>query len=297
MRNGAAALLVLLVMLLPAPAEAWGFDGHRLITRRAIELLPPELKPFFEHYKEEIVMRSVDPDLWRNVGWDEDPNHFLDFGATEYGAYPFAELPRDYNAALEKFGIATLKRNGFVPWRFAEQYGTLRRAFEGFKRNSPYAASDLPLFAAVAAHYIEDSHQPFHATINYDGRETGNTGIHSRFERDLIEKFGSRLRLNPAPPVAMTKARDFAFETLLTSYQLVDPILKADSEAAAGREFYDDEYFEQFFTKVQPVLERRLSEAISAVAGMIIGAWEEAGKPTLKTADPRPVQRIRPAAR
>ena len=128
MRNAVAALLLLLVMMLPAPAQAWGFAGHRLITERAIELLPPELKLFFERNKDEIVMRSVDPDLWRNLGWDEDPNHFLDFGAPEYGKYPFSELPRDYNAALEKFGIATLKRNGFVPWRFAEQYGALRRS-------------------------------------------------------------------------------------------------------------------------------------------------------------------------
>jgi hypothetical protein len=297
MRNGVAAVLLLLAILVPAPADAWGFAGHRLITERAIALLPPEIKPFFEHHKDEIVMRSVDPDQWRNIGWEDDPNHFLDFGAPEYGKYPFTELPRDYSAALEKFGAATLKRNGFVPWRFAEQFGVLRRALEEFKRSAPYAASNLPIFTAVAAHYIEDAHQPFHATINYDGRDTGNDGIHSRFERDLIEKFGSRLRLNPSPPVAMTGARDFAFDTLLASYQLVDPILKADSESAAGKEFYDDDYYEKFFTKVQPVLERRLSEAISAVAGMIIGAWEAAGKPTLRTTDVRPVQRVRPASR
>jgi hypothetical protein len=48
--------------------------------RRAIELLPPELKPFFENYREELVLRSNDPDLWRSVPWDDDSNHFVDFG-------------------------------------------------------------------------------------------------------------------------------------------------------------------------------------------------------------------------
>ena len=41
--------------------------------RRAIELLPPELKPFFEQYRDELVLRVTDPDLWRNVGWEDDP--------------------------------------------------------------------------------------------------------------------------------------------------------------------------------------------------------------------------------
>ena len=72
--------------------------------RQAIELLPPELKPFFDQFKDEVVLRVTDPDLWRNVGWEDDPNHFLDFGVTEYGAYPFEALPREYGAALEKFG-------------------------------------------------------------------------------------------------------------------------------------------------------------------------------------------------
>ena len=33
------------------------------------------------------------------------------------------------------------------------------------------------------------------------------------------------------------------------------------------------------FSKVQPILERRLLEAITATASMIIGAWDAAGRP------------------
>lgn len=297
MRKALVALAaVTLMTLVPAPADAWGFAGHKLITRRAIDLLPPELKPFFEKYKEEIVLRSTDPDLWRNVGWDDNPNHFLDFGVREYGAYPFAVLPREYGAAIEKFGVETLRRNGLLPWRFAEEYGQLRRAFEDFKRASPYTTSDTTFFSAIAAHYIQDAHQPFHATDNYDGRATGNNGIHSRFERDLIERFESRLRLTPAAPTPMAQPRDAAFDALLDSYQMVDAILKADTDASAGKQTYDDDYFEKFFVKVQLLLERRLSDAISATAGLIIGAWEQAGRPPLRMADVRPPQRV-PARR
>jgi len=281
------------LLFAPAPAHAWGFAGHRLIMARAIDLLPPELKPFFTHYRDEIVARSTDPDLWRNAGWEDEPNHFVEFGARELGEYPFAALPREYGEALEKFGQATLKRNGLLPWRVAEEFGNLRRAFEGFKREAPYGPSDLVLFAPVVCHYLQDAYQPFHASINYDGQLTGNSGIHARFERDLVERFASRLALSPAPPRPVGNARDAAFDALLASYLLVEQILEADTDAAAGKDTYDDEYFEKFFSKVQPVLERRLSEAISASAGIIIGAWEAAGRPTVKLEGARPLQKIR----
>ncbi len=81
MRNALAAVCVFTtVALMPRPAAAWGFAGHQFIMRRAIELLPPELKPFFESMADDVVSHVIDPDLWRNVGWDDDPNHFLDFG-------------------------------------------------------------------------------------------------------------------------------------------------------------------------------------------------------------------------
>jgi hypothetical protein len=294
MRNAFVAAAALLVtMIVPAPASAWGFEAHKYIMRRAIDLLPAELKPFYERHRDEIVVRVTDPDLWRNVGWEEDPNHFMDFGAKEYGEYPFTALPRELGAAIEKFGMATLKRNGMLPWRASELSGHLRRSLEGFTRG-PYGSTDTILFSGALSHYVQDAHQPFHASINYDGQLTGNTGIHVRFERDLFEKFHSRLAVNPAPPAPMLNARDAVFDTLLVSYQFVDPILKADSEAVAGKDVYDADYFEKLFTKTRPILERRLADAISATAGAIVGAWEQAGRPAVPLeAGPRPAERVR----
>ncbi len=260
--------------------------------RRAIDLLPAELKPFFERRRDELVLRVVDPDLWRTVGWPDDPNHFIDFGVREYGDYPFTALPRDYEAALAKFGSATLDRYGRLPWRLAEMAASLRREFEALPRNAPYAVSNIVVFASVSSHYLQDAYQPFHATDNYDGQATGQRGIHARFERDLIERFSSRLALAPGPPTPITQPRDAAFDVLLSSYKLVEQVLKADREAAEGRDPYDDVYYERFFEKVRPMLEQRLSAAISATAGLITGAWIEAGRPAVRGDDARPVQKI-----
>jgi hypothetical protein len=280
------------VLIVPSPAVAWGFVGHRLIMSRAIDLLPPELKPFFIKHRDEIVVRVVDPDTWRVAGWPENPHHFLDFGVPEYGKFPFDALPRGYDAALQKFGRATLERNGLLPWRLVEFFGHLQRGFEGFRRQSRFAGTDVILFSASMSHYIQDAHQPFHGTDNYDGQLTGQRGIHARFETNLVERFQARLTLNPPPPKAIANPRDESFRVLLDSYQLVDAILQADTQAVAGKETYDDDYYERLFMAVKPVLDRRLSEAISATASLIIGAWEAAGRPAVALEEPRPIEKV-----
>src|SRR5262249_4008324 len=132
-------------------------------------------------------------------------------------------------------------------------------------------------------HYAQDAHQPLHATNNYDGRETGQDGVHARFESTLFERYEAKLTINPPPVKPITKPRDFAFDTLLDSYKLVDRVLAAAREAAAGKDEYDDDYFDKFFAKVKPVLEQRLAQSITATASVFVGAWQQAGRPEFKT--------------
>ena len=282
------------MLLVPAQTFAWGFAAHELIMRRAIDLLPPELKPFYEHVRADVEIRVTDPDRMRSVpGWDDGPNHFVDFGVAEYGKPPFTELPREHGAALEKFGAATLTKYGTLPWREEEMFGGLRRGFEGMTRKSPFAASDVTLLTGVAGHYIQDAFQPFHATDNFDGVKSGNVGIHSRFETELLLRFASRLRLAPSAAKLLASPRDSAFDALIVSHAQVDKILAADNAAKAGKDVYDDDYYEKFFTAVRPILEERLSAAITATASVIITAWEQAGRPVLYTEIPRSPQRVR----
>ena len=285
--------LLALLVVLPAPAFAWGTNVHRYIMGRAIDILPPDIKPFFERFRTELVVRTVDPDTYRVVGWEDDPNHFVDFGAPEFGPYPFVALPREYGAAIEKFGMATLRRLGLLPWREAEEFGNLRRAMEGFTRNSGVAPTDTVLFAGVAAHYVQDATQPLHASNNYDGGMTRQNGIHARFETAIFDRFQAKLTINPAPPRVITNIRDFAFDELLKSYQSVEPLLAADKEAIAGKDTYDDEYFDRFFARVKSMYEERVAAGITATASMMLSAWDAAGRPTLRTEIPPAVQRVR----
>jgi hypothetical protein len=287
-------LVVIVTSMAPTPAAAWGFEPHRFIMDRAIALLPEELRPLFEKHRAIVVERAIDPDTWRTAGFDEEPkNHFLDLDWEGYGRYPFKELPRDYTAAVAKFGRERVEEMGTLPWRVEEFHGNLRRAFESYGRRGPFGAFDIVFFSAALAHYVSDGHVPFHAVVNYDGQLTGQHGIHSRFETALFERYRDRLAIAPKPIAPIRDPRDFMFDRITEGTELVPPILKSDLAAIGNRDVYDDAYFEAFFAANRRVLERRLNEAIAGVAAAIAGAWEAAGKPPVPTNPPQIPQRRR----
>jgi hypothetical protein len=288
------AAACVIVLFWPQPAAAWGFEAHRFIMDRAIALLPDAIRPLFESRRAMVVERAIDPDTWRTAGFDEEPpNHFLDLDWEGYGKYPFRELPRDYTAAIAKFGVDRVTENGLLPWRTEEYFGNLRRAFESYARRGAFGAFDILFFSASLGHYVSDGHVPFHAVVNYDGQLTNQHGIHARFEAVLFERYYKALAINPKPPRPIVNPRDYIFEVVIEGTQLVPPILESDLDAIGARDVYDDLYYAAFFKSNRAVLERRLSESITAVAGMIAGAWEAAGKPAIPVDPPRTPQRKR----
>ena len=80
----------------------------------------------------------------------------------------------------------------------------------------------------------------------------------------------------------MKDPREFIFEVLLASNRLADGVLAGRSKG--GRRAASSTttcYFEAFAKEQFAVLERRLNDAITAVASMIIGAWDAAGRPPI----------------
>ena len=283
--------------LAPSPAAAWGFETHKFIMSRAIDMLPEAIRPFFQANRVFVVEHVIDPDLWRTAGFvDEPPRHFVDIDA--YGTFPFTDLPRDFDAAVAKYGLQTLTKNGLLPWRTAEMSGHLRKAFDDQHKGTAYAATDIKFFSAIIGHYVADAHVPFHAATNYDGQLTGQNGIHVRFEEDLFVRYGKLLNIQPPLLKPVPNVRDFIFDTLLDSYQNVDNVLAADRAAIDDRLLYDDRYDDAFFGKVKPILERRIGLAISGVASVIASQWEAAGRPALAVNPPPrpPAERRRPAS-
>ncbi|MGH9218255.1 MAG: hypothetical protein ACRD1W_03075, partial [Vicinamibacterales bacterium] len=142
-------------------------------------------------------------------------------------------------------------------------------------------------------HYVSDGHVPLHAVVNYNGQLTGQDGVHSRWEGELFERNRSSLKIAPPPLKPVTVPRDAMFDVLLASNRLAENVLAVDRQATAGREFYDDAYFDALAKGTLTTLERRLNDSISAVASFIVGAWETAGKPAIPLEAERTPRRIR----
>ena len=169
------------VALLDVPsarAPAWGFEAHKFIAEQMIALLPAELRPLFEQRKAYLIERCVDPDLWRTVG-GKPRIRITSSISTTSAHYPFAELPREYDRAVQKFGREVDPRTGTAAVaRCRSSTAGCSATFEGLKRAAtrrPIAQDNIVLFSAILAHYVEDGHVPLHSVVNYDGQRTTST--------------------------------------------------------------------------------------------------------------------------
>jgi predicted AlkP superfamily phosphohydrolase/phosphomutase len=273
-------LALVALLTLSSRAEAWGFAAHRAINRTAITTLPEPLASLFRGNADYLAEHAIDPDLWRTAGAPgEDPNHFFDVDA-----FPAERLPRSEAEHRARHGDEAASK-GRLPWRVAEIYGNLVDAFR---------AGDAPRVlerAAVLGHYVADAHVPFHATVNYDGQLSGQTGIHSRWETSLFERFRDEILRDPRLPPAqrVTDPAVLTFEILAESAAGVAPALEADRAAVGPVDFadtieddrYDNGYYARLYDREGAHLRARMQDAASRLGSLWLSAWIDAGRPEM----------------
>ncbi len=120
-------------LLAAGAAHGWGHEAHRLIAQKACEAMPEPVRAFFIENQDKIVQHAIDPYLWRESDdpkhQNEHANHYFDIDYEGFGPYPFNELPRDYEAAVEKFGEETFDKYGRLPWRIVSYLDVVTEAF------------------------------------------------------------------------------------------------------------------------------------------------------------------------
>ena len=281
-----AAAAAAALCLRPGPASAWGFTAHRLVNEKAIETLPEPLRAFFQTSAPYVIEHAVDPDLWRAVAQDPEPNHYLDmdfFGPPSAGL-----IPHDEAEHLRVHG-ADAAEKGRLPWRVGEVYAELVKAFRDRD------AARILDRAAVLGHYVGDAYVPLHAATNYDGKTTGQTGIHNRWESEMVERFERQLRaeLAPRPAHAVAGAPvDLVFDILTESFDLSLVALASDKESTEGIDFadtpmddrYGDAYYSRLYERERATVRNRLAGAATTLGSLWLTAWEQAGRPPLDTA-------------
>ena len=254
-------------------ARAWGNNANKLIVNRAIDTLPADLRPFFDNSRAELLNHVNDPFVTVAKTPAERKNQFLYL--EKYGRFPFELLPRNYKAAVTKFGKSKLESNGLLPWQIGVYSAKLTEAMHTGKW------ADAKLYAAVLASYVAAAHDPFNTTDNMDGHLSAQNGINERFGTSLVDRYSSFFFMRPNDATFIADPTDHAFEACLSSHSWLETVLYADRDARSGLNSYTDEYYDHFYNQAGAVLIRQISDAATDVGSYWLTAWKNAGQPQL----------------
>ena len=268
---GAAALGFFACVFFPSLLHAWGDSTQKFVINKAVETLPAELRGFFDVTRAFLLRHVTDPfdAIAKNPA--ERHNHYINLD--KYGRFPFAALPRDYQAALNKYGRSKLDSNGVLPWEIGVYSQKLTEAM----RSGHW--EEVRENATLLAYYVTEAHDPFNTTENFDGRLSNQTGINERFGAALVDRYASFLPMRPNDARYIADPTDYAFEICLDAHSSLESVLLADLRARKGENSYNDEYYDRFYNLVAPVLLRQISESATDVGSYWLTAWTNAGKP------------------
>jgi hypothetical protein len=269
-----ALALLLLVLLLALPSSfGWGDNAERLITNKAVDTLPDDMRSFFEANRQFLVQHVTEPDEAAAKNSADQHKEFIQLD--HYGQFPFSALPRVYTAAVSKYTRRSLETYGLLPW----QVGLYsKRLTDAFRDHNWGEAKES---AAILAHYVAAAHDPFNTTVNFDGKLSGQPGVNSRFGLGLVDRYQLFFFVRPNEAVFIHDPTDHAFEMALSAHSWLENILLADARAHAGLSAYTDEYYDRFYAQAGAVLIRQLSDASTDLGSYWMTAWINAGRPQL----------------
>lgn len=283
------ALFLISGILCAFSANYWGFYGHPKINRQAVFSLPPDMVGFYKANIQYLAEASVNPDRRRLAVVDEAARHYIDLD--HYGDSAWANMPRYWNQAVEKFSEDTLKEYGIVPWHVNTMYYRLKDAF---MVQDPSAILKI---SAELGHYIADANVPLHTTENYNGQLTNQYGIHGFWESRLPELFANEYSFFVGRAEYLDKPQLTIWEGIASAHLKVDSVLSFERNLSAtfgdrkysfetrGKQtikVYSQEFSKAYHAALNKMVERQLKVAIKMIADFWYTAWVDAGQPDLK---------------
>jgi hypothetical protein len=268
-----AALTVVLAVASPARGWAWGTVGHHYIAANYSKHLPAVIDGLTA-WDDSVYAHASTADSRKSYTPGESYKHYIDI---DYYPEFFAGTLTHDRATLEaEYGAATVLDNGVLPWAIGETVVTLTRLFQAQKWDS------AALTIADLAHYVGDANQPLHCTVNYDGQDTGNNGIHSRYESTMLGTYVGQLSTPVMAVTTYASAVDEAFDIITASWAGVSTILAADNTAkAASGNRYNSTYYASLWNSTHALTQTRMDTATVVCASLVYTAWLNAGQPAV----------------
>ncbi|MFW7380005.1 MAG: hypothetical protein ACOH5I_14420 [Oligoflexus sp.] len=332
-----SSFFVIACLSLPNKLWAWGERGHQIVTKAAVRLVSLRVSEQDAEFAEllsrkELMLAHLSnvPDIvWRNRESREAeqnaPTHFLDLefilqGQRKPSLKQMPKTVQAYRQAIE----ATCQRHpedcapghsladkiaktGHAPFRALQLLAGMEESMRQLKQENIKSKQKLELlnqaliYAGLTSHFIGDLANPNHTTKNYDGQLTGQRGLHSYFESELIAAYDLQLshyvlqyadksrpyqrliaRQDPADRFeriwALTLNSFFQLDKLLSLDERYSLVTRGDAILPAQRKptVAVKQYYMGFAVE-------RLALAADTLAELWLEVWQQSGKPSLAT--------------
>ncbi len=248
----------------------WGQLGHHIINYNTIMSALPQME-FFNTWADSLAAHASDADARKSWDPTEAPKHFIDIdNYPEFVANGF--ITQDFDSLVAEHNYSFVMQQGILPWAILNTADSIEAAFE---QNDLHKAM---LLSADLGHYIADSHMPLHITRNYNGQYTDQTGVHSRYESNLIGDFQSQITYTGDSLQYIENMPDFIFNMIYDNYQYVDSVLYADSVAQAyAGNHSSSTYYNKFWEIAGDFTIGLFQKASYRIACVIYTEWINAG--------------------
>ena len=257
------------ILLVGLPGMAWGAKGHRIIASTAVRGLPRPVGAWFSGQEGMVVAHSSDPDHWKRDR-KEAARHFIN--SEDYGGA--SAVPFSPEEAIERVGARRFQKAGQLPWAIQDQVRSLAAAFRSRDRGR------VLLEASYLSHYVGDMHVPLHTTRNFDGKQTHQRGVHSRWETGLVERYVEPLSVRVLPSGPGSVNLQSPLRWLQETYSLASLVLEDDRSAGMHRgKRRGGAYWPLFWASQGPVVKGQLERAGQRTGELIVLAWELGGRP------------------
>ena len=260
-------LFILTILL-----SSWGSVGHKIINSKCPASFPASMVGF-QVWADSLGTNASNADTRKNADKTESPKHFIDID--NYSEFiSNGRIASTYDSIVDIHGAAIVINNGTLPWATLNTYDSLKVDFQKLKwHKAMLDASDL-------GHYVGDGHMPLHLTNNYNGGMTGQTGIHSRYESDMVYSYQTELSNYTGDSVHFVRnVNKYIFDYIYYDYRYKDSVLIADTYAKnlAGNTT-SAQYTTALWSKTH-FTTMLFHNSSHSLAELIYSAWVEAGSP------------------
>jgi hypothetical protein len=265
-------LRIFILLIIYILSCGWGYNGHKIINKKTVLTFPPEME-YFRSWQQQLEAHASDADNRKGTDPTEGPKHYIDIDN-----YPdFINngfITQDFDSLAAQYGYNFVMDQGILPWAAITTYDSLVQCMSRMDWTKGV------LFAADLGHYIGDSHMPLHLTRNYNGQYTGQTGIHSRYESNMINRYYTGIDYLPGDAETISDVSDYIFQIIYNKYDYIDSLLAADlaAKAIAGNTT-SDLYYQKLWEFTREFTIELFRSSSNALGSLIYSAWIEAGRP------------------